>query len=162
MWRSVARSSTRFRIVKIFLGSELDDRADAFSFVHQVERFIDSLERQRVGDHGIDLDFAGQISFDVTGKLRTSFDTAKRRAAPNSSGDKLKRPRADLFSGCGDADDDRLSPPLVATLERRPHGFDVADTFERVIHPAIGQLYDLVSNWPARSRRVNELGRREP
>src|SRR5881409_3273537 len=128
MWRSISRSSTRFRIMKIFVGSELDDRPDAFSFVHQIERFIDSLQRKRVGDHGIDLDFAGQISFDVTGKLRTPLDTAKRGA-------ELKRPRADLFSGCGDADDDRLSPPLVATLERRPHGFDVADTFERVIHP---------------------------
>src|SRR5207245_3993923 len=142
MWRSISRSSTRFRIVKIFLGSEPDDRPDAFSFVHQIERFIDSLQRQRVGDHGIDLDFAGQISFDVTGKLRTPFDTAKRGAAPNSSGDKLKRPRADLFSGCGAADDDRLSPPLVATLARRPHRFDVADTCERVIHSAIGQIYE--------------------
>src|SRR5206468_8564755 len=120
MWRSVARSSTRFRIVKIFVGSELDDRPDAFSLVHQIERFIDSFQRKAVSDHRVHFDFAGQISFDVTGKLRTPFDTAKRRAAPNSSGDELKRPRADLFSGGGDPDDDRFSPAFMTTFQSGP------------------------------------------
>src|SRR5438093_13370908 len=102
MWRSISRSSTRFRIMKIFVGSELDDRPDAFSFVHQIERFIDSLQRERVGDHGIDLDFAGQISFDVTGKLRTPFDTAKRGAAQNSSAGEMTMTRTHLSFSSGD------------------------------------------------------------
>jgi len=46
---------------------------------------------------------------------------AERAAAPDAARDELKRTRADLLPGAGNADDRRLAPALVTALERRPH-----------------------------------------
>src|SRR5687767_10587289 len=63
--------------------SKLDHRANAFPLVHQIKGVVDSFQRKFVGDHWIELDRSGEILLDVVRQLRSSFDAAKSRAAPN-------------------------------------------------------------------------------
>ena len=46
-----------------------NDRANTLALVHQVKRFIDALQRQRMGDHWIDLDITIEIFFHVARQL---------------------------------------------------------------------------------------------
>ena len=128
---------------------ESDHRSDALSFVHKIESLVDSLQRERVSDHGIDLDLAAQVSLDVTGQLRAAFDSAKGCSAPDPPGNQLERSSADFLSGCRDADDGRFTPPFVTTLQGGAHRLYVADAFKRVVDAAVGHIDDHFLNRPA-------------
>src|SRR5262245_42646255 len=106
--------------------------------MHEVESLVNFLQGKPVRDHRIDLNFTVQVSFHVTRQLRTAFDSAKGRSPPGASGHQLERSSADLFSGGRDTDDDRFTPPLMATFQRRSHRPDVADTFKGVVDAAVG------------------------
>lgn len=45
----------------------MDNRTDAFAFMHQVKRPVDVFERHSVGDAFVDLDFAVHVLLDHTG-----------------------------------------------------------------------------------------------
>src|SRR5262245_31133050 len=99
--------------------SEVNHGADGFAAMHQVEGFVDLLERHRVRDEGIELDLAAHRLLHHARQLRATFDATECGAAPHATGDELERTRADLLPRARDADDDALAPPLVAALERR-------------------------------------------
>src|SRR5690349_11635672 len=93
-----------------------DHGSDAFTAMHELERLVDALEWQNVGDHGIDLDLAAHVPVDDLGHIGAAASAAKGSAAPHSAGHQLKRPGRDLFPRLGDADDDALAPPAVTRL----------------------------------------------
>src|SRR5580658_6038717 len=104
--------------------------------MHQVEGLVDVVERQGVGDHGIDFDLSLHIPIDDFRHVRTAARAAEGGAAPHSPGDQLKRPCRDFLTSAGNADNNALAPTAVAALQRRAHQIDVADAFERVIGAA--------------------------
>src|ERR1700728_2555371 len=104
--------------------------------MHQVEGLVDVVERQGVGDHGIDFDLSLHVPIDDFRHVRTAARAAEGGAAPHSPGDQLKRPCRDFLTSAGNADNNALAPTAVAALQRRAHQIDVADAFERVIGAA--------------------------
>src|SRR5678815_2248133 len=124
--------------------------------MHQIERFIDLVQRQRLGDEFVDLEFAGKIPVHEARQLRTSFHAAERRAAPNAAGDELERTRRYFLSCAGNADDRGFAPALVAALERCAHDIDIADALERKIHAAIGQVDDDLLDWLVVLLRIDD------
>src|ERR1041384_5667812 len=114
-----------------------------------------------MGDHRIDFDLAGQIFFDIAGQLRAAFYSTKRGAAPHPAGDQLERTRADFLAGAGHADDHGFTPALMATFQRSTHGFDIADTLERIIHTTIGHFDNHLLNRTAVGLGHDEISRAE-
>lgn len=124
----------------------MDDRANAFAFMHQVKGSVDVFERHRVGDELVDFYFAIHILVNHSRQLRTALATTKGGTAPDSTGNKLKWARGYFLPGTRDTDDDRLTPSFVTTLQGRAHQLGIADTFEREINTTAGELDDDVLN----------------
>src|ERR1700722_12199384 len=114
--------------------------------MHHLESDVDLIQRQHFADHFVDLDLAVEVPIDVARQLRTAFDAAECRAAPDATGDQLEWAGRDFLTRAGDADDNRFAPSLVATLQRRTHHMNVADAFERVVDAAVGQIDDDLLN----------------
>src|SRR3569833_2398059 len=107
--------------------------ADRFAALHQLESFIDAVERQRMRDQIVDVELAFHIPVDDFRHVGAAARAAEGRSFPDAPGDELERPGADFLAGSGHADDDRLPPALVAALQRLPHDGRVADAFEAVV-----------------------------
>src|SRR6185437_14555779 len=60
-----------------------DHRADHLAFVHQVERFVDLLQRQHLRDELVHLQPALHVIVDVARQLRTAFDATECCTAPH-------------------------------------------------------------------------------
>ena len=45
----------------------MDHRADAFAFMHEIKGLVDIVQRHRVGDEFVDLDFAIHVLIDHIG-----------------------------------------------------------------------------------------------
>src|SRR5690606_41642081 len=101
-------------------------------------------------DHRVDLDLAVHVPFDDLWHVGTAPGATERRSLPDAARDELEGTRADLLTGAGDADDDRLAPATVAGLQRRAHDVDVARAVECIVGTT-----DLVR--PA-LRHVHEMG----
>src|SRR6476660_8427020 len=114
----------------------MNHRADRLSLVHEVKRRIDVPQLESVSDEGIEFDLPSEVALHVARQLGSALYPAKRRPAPDASGYELEGACADLFARPGDADDDRLSPTLMTTLQRGAHHFDVADAFKGKVHPS--------------------------
>src|SRR5262245_28870632 len=110
--------------------------------MHQVERAVDLRERHRVRDQVVDVDLAVHVPVDDLRHIGAALRAAECSPAPDAPSNQLERPRPDLLTRAGDADDDALAPTLVAALERLAHHLHVADAFEREIHPAAGEVDD--------------------
>ena len=59
--------------------------------MHQVERFIDIVERHCVGDHRVNLNLAVHVPIDYARNIGAALGAAKRCAAPHATGDQLER-----------------------------------------------------------------------
>src|SRR3569833_303361 len=116
--------------------------ADRFAALHQLESFIDAVERQRMRDQIVDVELAFHIPVDDFRHVGAAARAAEGRSFPAAPGDELERPGADFLAGSGHADDDRLPPALVAALQRLPHDGRVADAYEAVVGAAVGELHD--------------------
>src|SRR6185437_4507635 len=95
--------------------------ADAFAGMHQVERLVDVLQRQQVGDEIVDVELAVHVPVDDLRHIGAAARAAERGAFPHPPGYQLKRPRPDLLPCARHADDDALAPAAVAAFQRRPH-----------------------------------------
>src|SRR5882672_9718097 len=131
--------------------------ADGFSFVHQVERIIDAFKREFVGDEVVDSDSALHIPIDNFWNIGAASCAAERRALPDAAGDELERPRRDLLTGAGNANDDADAPTLVAALQRLTHGLHIADAFEAVIRAAAGERDQMRHDIAAYFVRIDEI-----
>src|SRR6185312_5538248 len=116
-----------------FVGSERHDGADRLAPVHEIECFVDLLERHHVRDEIVDVDLLVHVPVDDLRDIRAAPRTAERGALPYPAGHELERPGLDLLSRPGDPDDHRHTPAAVAAFERLAHEIDAADTFEAVV-----------------------------
>src|SRR6185295_12625925 len=94
---------------------------------HQIESFVDAIERQHMRDEVVDVDLAVHVPVDDLRNVGAAARPAERRAFPDSPGDELERARANLLPRSSDADDDRDAPAAMAAFERLAHHVDVAD-----------------------------------
>src|SRR5208282_5962858 len=129
--------------------------------VHQAERIVDLFERHLMGNQIVDVDFAVHIPIDDLGHIRAAACTAEGRALPDAPRHELERPRADLLTRSGDADDDRYAPAAMATFQGLAHQVDVADAFEAVIGPAIGQRHQMRDQIAADLLGIDEMRQAE-
>src|SRR3546814_8094895 len=77
--------------------SVVNHGADRLVFVHQVEGFVDAIQRQRVGDERRKLDVAAHRVLDHAWQLRAPLHPAERGAQPLASGDQLERSRRNFL-----------------------------------------------------------------
>src|SRR5258708_2742857 len=137
-----------------------DHRADRLPALHQLEALVDALEGKAVRDELIDRDLAFHVPVDDLRHVGAPTRPAEGGALPYAPGDELEGPGRDLRARARHADDDALSPALVAALERLAHGGGVADAFEAVVGAAIGELHDGVDQ-VGQARGVDEVGHAE-
>jgi CHASE1-domain containing sensor protein len=78
--------------------------------LHQVEALVDVVERQRVGDHRVDLDLAVHVPVDDLRHVGAAARAAEGGALPDAAGDQLERPGRDFLARRRHADDHRLCP----------------------------------------------------
>src|SRR5271155_2626488 len=139
------------------------DAANAFAFVHQVERGVDLGKRHRVGDHRIDCDFPLHVPFDDLRNVGAATGATEGGAAPYPAGYELERPRGNFLARAGNADDDALAPAAMAALQCRAHQADIADAFERIvgaadlIGTAFGHIDEMGDKVAADFFRVDEM-----
>src|ERR1700685_3742805 len=93
--------SPRFKSLR--LRSVLDHGTNNFSCVHHLEGIVDRIQRQHFADHFVDLDLAVEVPIHIARQLRTAFDTAECRAAPDAPGDQLERAGRYFLARPGDA-----------------------------------------------------------
>src|SRR6185437_15610732 len=136
-----------------------DDRADHLAFVHQVERFIDLLQRQHLRDELVHLQPALHVLVDIARQLRAALDAAECGTAPDPSRHELERSRADLLPRRRDTDDGGLAPALVAALQRGTHHVDVADALERIVDATVGEIDDHLLDRPVMILGIHEVAR---
>src|SRR6202521_3074061 len=84
--------------------------ADRLALVHQVESFVDSIERQDVRDQIVDVDLAVHVPINDLRHVGAATRTAKRGSFPHPTGNELERAGADFLAGAGDPDDHRNAP----------------------------------------------------
>ena len=99
----------------------MNDRADALTLVHHVERLVDVFQRHCESDELVNLDLVVKVLLNHIRQLRSTLAATKGRASPDSPGYELERAGRDFLAGASDANNRRLTPSLVATLERRTH-----------------------------------------
>src|ERR1700716_1655014 len=129
--------------------------------MHQLEGIVDLIQWQHFGDHFVDLDLAVEIAVHIARQLRTAFDAAECRAAPDATGNQLERTGRYFLTCTGDTDDDRFAPSLVTRLQGRAHHVNVADALERVVDAAVGQIDDDLLNGLVVVFGVDVVGRAE-
>src|SRR3984885_13930464 len=138
-----------------------DDRSDRFTFLHQVEPFVDFLEREGVGDHRIDLNFAVHVPVDDFWYVGAAAGAAECRTFPDTAGDELERPGGDFLAGFGHADHHGYAPATVTGFERLPHHGGIAGTVKGEIGAPIRQrdqmLHDIASDF----LRIDEISHAE-
>src|SRR4030095_15654898 len=66
--------------------AEVDHAADSVLSLHQLEASVDLVERERVGDEGIDVDVSVEIALNKLWHLVAALDAAERRAAHEAAG----------------------------------------------------------------------------
>src|SRR6202011_1060387 len=98
------------------LVSVADHRTDRFPLMHEVEPFVDPIERQHVGDQIVDIDLAVHVPVDDLRHVGAAARAAEGRALPYPAGYQLERPGANLLPRTGDADDDRYAPAPMTAL----------------------------------------------
>src|SRR5690606_22258927 len=113
---------------------------------HQVERVVDTIERQGVRDQVVDVDLAIHVPVDDLRDVAAAPGAAEGGALPHAPGDELEGARADLLPAARDADDHRHAPAAMAALERLAHHLDVADALEAVVGAAAGELDDFLDD----------------
>src|ERR1700722_4899331 len=138
-----------------------DDRSDRFTFVHQVEPFVDFLELEGVGDHRIDLNFAVHVPVDDFWYVGAAAGAAECRTFPDTAGDKLERPCGDFLAGFGHADHHGYAPATMTGFERLPHHGGVAGAVKGEIGAAIRQRHQMLHDIASDLLRVDEVGHAE-
>ena len=118
----------------------MNDGSDALTPMHQFEGLIDVVQFHGVGNEAVQGDVSFLITLDIARELASAPDSPEGRTPPNTTGDQLKRSRADFLACPCNADDCRFTPPLVTRLKGSTHDIDVANAFEGIINTSIGDV----------------------
>src|SRR5579863_985281 len=139
-----------------------DDRSDRFTFVHQVEPFVDFLELEGVGDHRVDLNLSVHVPVDDFWYIGAAAGAAEGRAFPDTAGDKLERSGGDLLAGFGYADHHRYAPASVTGFECLPHHGGIAGAVEGEIGAAVRERHQVLHDIASELLRIDEVRHAEP
>src|SRR6185369_2174282 len=151
----------RASVVAPLFTSVSHHRTDRLTFVHQVERIVDLVERHHVRDQTVDIDLAVHVPVHDLRHVGAAARTAECRALPHAPGHELERTRLDLLPGAGDADDHRHAPAAMAALERLAHQVHAADALEAVVRATVGERDEVLHEIAAHFLRVHEVGHAE-
>lgn len=88
------------------------------TLVHGIKSLVDIVEAKVVGDELVNLDLACEVVLNKAGQLRAALDTAKSRSTPDTASHQLEGTGLNLLASSSDADNDGLTPSLVACLQR--------------------------------------------
>jgi len=147
---------------RVWLFAHVDDAANAVASLHVAKGLVDLIERLSVGDEFVDLEVSLYVVGHKARELSAALDTAESASFPHTTGNELEWAGGDLLASSRDANDDGLSPALVAGLESGAHDIDVASAIEGVVAAAIGHLDELIlDTLLAELGRVDEVGRAE-
>src|SRR5262249_49905898 len=120
-----------------------DDCSNRFTLVHQVESFINPIERQHVRDQIVDIDLAVHVPVDDLGHIGAAPRATESGSLPDPAGHQLERASVNLLPRACDADDYRHTPASMAGFERLAHQFDIADAFKGVVGPTVRQVHEV-------------------
>src|SRR3712207_2998870 len=95
---------------------EVDDAADGFTPMHQVEGGVYLLHRHGVGDEVVYVDFALHVPVDDFRDVGTAARPAEGTPLPRPARDELERASGDLLTRACDTDDHRDAPTLVTAF----------------------------------------------
>ena len=130
--------------------------------MHQVEALVDLLERQRVGDHRVDLDLAVHVPVDDLRHVGAAARAAEGGALPDrpvtswNGRVAISLPASATPMMIADA------PAAVAAFQRLAHHVGVAGAVEGVVGAAVGQLDELRRRCRrGHALRVDEVGHAE-
>merc|ERR1719494_553147 len=133
-------SSETVKLTISVVFEEMNDTANAFPCMHNIECFIDLIQSEVMGDEFINLQFVIHVLINKFWNRVTTLVTSKSRSFPNSAGHQLEGSGTDLLASCSDTNDNRFSPTLVAGFQSRSHSVDVTNTFECIITSTISHL----------------------
>src|SRR5690606_23514908 len=140
-----------------------DDTADRLARMHQLEALVDVGERERVGDHRIDLDLALHVPVHDLRHVGAAACAAEGGALPHPAGNELEGAGCDLCAARRNPDDDRYAPAAMAGFERLAHHRDVAGAVECVVGAAdlvgsaLGHVHEIGHKVFADLLRVDEM-----
>src|SRR5277367_2045940 len=139
-----------------------DDRSDRFTFVHQIEAFVDFLQLEGVGDHRIDLNFAVHVPVDDFWYVGAAAGAAEGGTFPDSAGHKLERPGSDFLAGFGHADHHGYTPATVTGFECLPHHGGIAGAVEGEIGAAVRERHEVLHDIASELLWIDEVRHAEP
>src|SRR3954468_7042838 len=134
--RTRSESEIRSRSVGIrpsYPRSEFDHAADPVLGLHQLEAVVDVVERDAVGDEGVDVDVAVQIALHEPGDLVAALDAAERGAGHAPAGDEQARDDVQRLALAGHAGHGAQAPAHARGPHRPAQHLDVAGGLERVV-----------------------------
>jgi hypothetical protein len=110
-----------------------DHASDRFTRVHEIKGFIDFLQRHRVGDEIVDVDFLFHVPVDDLRNIGAAPRAAEGRAFPYPSGDELEWTRFDLLASAGYTNNHRDAPAAVAAFQCLAHHINITDALESIV-----------------------------
>src|SRR5437879_2657851 len=144
---SAAAAATRDPVSTLVFGlipgSVRDHAPDRGARVHQIEGVVDLIERHLVRDQRIDGDLLLHVPVHDLRYVGAPAGAAEGGALPYTARDQLEGTGLDLLARAGYADDDRHAPAAVTAFERLTHQIHVADAFEAVVRPPVGERHEV-------------------
>src|SRR5579875_571555 len=135
--------------------------ADRLALMHQLEGFVDPLQRQLVRDEVVDVDLAVHVPIDDFGHVAPAFGAAESGAFPGAAGDQLEGAGRDFLARGGNADNHAGAPSALAAFQRLAHQLDVAHAFEGEIRAAAGQVDQVGYEVTLYLAGIDEMGHAE-
>src|SRR3954471_24002003 len=127
-WRT--RSASEMRVGSVGIPacypSELDDAPDPVLGLHQLERVVDVVELDAVGDERVDVDVAVQVALHELGHLVAALDAAEGGAGHAAAGDQHARDDVQRLPLAGHAGDRAKAPAHAGGLDGLAHDLHVA------------------------------------
>src|SRR5205085_3369205 len=99
---------------------------------HQLERVVDVVERDAVGDEGVDVELPVQVELHQLGDLVAALDAAEGRPADAAAGDEVARDDVEGLALAGHADDGAQAPAHAGRLDGLAHYWNQPGGLERV------------------------------
>ena len=107
--------------------------------MHQIECFVDFVQRHFVGNQVVYIDFPIHVPVHDLGYIGSTFGTTERGTAPDSSCNKLERSCTNFLASSGHSDNDALAPTLVTAFECRSHKIHISNTFKTEVGSSASQ-----------------------
>ena len=113
----------------------VNNNPKTLALMHQIYGFVDLLySMELVSDEVFNRERSRQVLIDQPRHLWSWLEAAKCCSLPLPPSDQLERPGGDLMTGRSNADDTRLTPSAMSTLQCRAHNLHIASGIEAIVH----------------------------